>query len=89
MILEFGPIWARRDRGMLITRRGSKRGLIHSHSMRSQKNPRMLSIRAARPSGGDGLAEVAAVAVVTGPLPDGGLHRVSDILGCHVPGPAR
>jgi hypothetical protein len=51
MILGFGPIWAHKDRGMLITRRGSRRGLIQSHSMRSQKNPRMLSIRAARPPG--------------------------------------
>jgi hypothetical protein len=54
MILGFGPIWARRDRGILITRRGSKRGLIHSHSMRSQKNPRMLSMRAALPPGAMG-----------------------------------
>ncbi|MFE7980538.1 hypothetical protein [Streptomyces shenzhenensis] len=51
MILGFGPIWARSDSGMLITRRGPKRGLIHSHSITSQKNPRMLSIRAARPPG--------------------------------------
>ncbi|MFD3584681.1 LuxR C-terminal-related transcriptional regulator [Streptomyces sp. NPDC058683] len=55
MSLGFGPICARRGKGMVITQRGSKRSLIHSHSMRSQSNPRMLSIRAARPVGDVGL----------------------------------
>lgn len=49
MIRGLGRIWAWTDRGRLSTRRGSNRPVIHSHSMRSTKNPRMWSMRWALP----------------------------------------